>query len=191
MLKLDRKKFFDGIRRDPFPGRLTATQVQNISLILDEMERQKVENLEWMAYILATAKWETAHTMAPVREYGSLSYLRSKSYWPWVGRGFVQLTWEFNYQAYQKLVREKFGVDIVADPDLAMRPDIAAFVLVHGMVNGVFAPKWKGLRTFTDKNGSLNFEEARRLVNGTDKKREIAVIAKMFHSDLVSSVIRS
>ena len=49
------------------------------------------------AYVLATAYWETARTMEPVREafWMSEEWRRANlRYFPWYGRGFVQLTWE-------------------------------------------------------------------------------------------------
>jgi hypothetical protein len=42
-----------------------------------------------MAYVLATAYHETAHTMKPI-EMGGEKYLQSKKYWPYIGRGYVQ-----------------------------------------------------------------------------------------------------
>ena len=39
------------------------------------------------AYVLATAFWETARTIQPVREMGGEKYLRSKKCYPYVGMG--------------------------------------------------------------------------------------------------------
>ena len=62
------------------------------------------------AYVLATAYHETAHTMKPVREYGGETYLKKKKYYPYVGMGYVQLTWDYNY----KKASDKLGVDLVS-----------------------------------------------------------------------------
>src|SRR5690606_34797432 len=78
------------------------------------------------AYVLATAYWETARTMKPVREYGGESYLRSKSYYPFVGMGYVQLTWRKNYEDWSK----RLGVDFVANPKKLLEPRYAVRVLV-------------------------------------------------------------
>ncbi|MFC0246395.1 hypothetical protein ACFFJZ_13140, partial [Falsochrobactrum ovis] len=67
-----------------------------------------------MAYVLATAYHETAHSMKPVREYGGEKYLRSKKYYPHVGMGYVQLTWRENYEKASR----KLGVDFVTNPKL-------------------------------------------------------------------------
>lgn len=40
------------------------------------------------------------------------------------GRGYIQLTGRANYAAYSR----RLGIDLVANPDLALRPDIAAAI---------------------------------------------------------------
>ncbi|MEP0518610.1 MAG: hypothetical protein ABJO09_00765 [Hyphomicrobiales bacterium] len=64
-------------------------------LIIGECSKQGVLGNQ-AAYVLATAFWETARTMKPVREYGGEKYLKSKRYYPYVGMGYVQLTWRTN-----------------------------------------------------------------------------------------------
>ena len=54
-----------------------------------------------VAYVLATTEWETAHTFKPVKEAFWLSESWRKNhlhYYPYYGRGFVQLTWKNNYE---------------------------------------------------------------------------------------------
>lgn len=128
------------------------------------------------AYVLATARWETAHTMKPVKEAYWLSETWRKNnlrYYPWYGRGFVQLTWEANYQKAAK----KTGVALDKDPDLALDPHTAADVLVIGMVEGWFTGK--KLSDYITLKTS-NFVGARRIVNGTDKAAQIADLAKQY-----------
>lgn len=60
--------------------------------LLIEAGRERGLLRNQMAYVLATAYHETAHTMKPVREMGGEKYLRSKKYYPYVGMGYVQLT---------------------------------------------------------------------------------------------------
>ena len=43
------------------------------------------------------------------------------------GRGFIQLTGRANYSRYSRIL----GVDLVNNPDLAMRPDIAARIVAE------------------------------------------------------------
>lgn len=122
------------------------------------------------AYVLATAYHETAHTMKPVREYGGEKYLKSKKYYPYVGMGYVQLTWLANYQKAGK----KLGVDFVKNPRLLLQPKHAAPILVTGMVEGWFTGK--KLADYITLSKS-DFTGARKIINGTDKARLIADIA--------------
>lgn len=181
-MAIDRKVFFAGIRQQPFDGKLDAGQVAGINAILDEFERRKRTDLRHLAYELATAKWETAHTMQPITERGSPSYLRSKRYWPWIGRGYVQLTWQRNYQVMtDRLKKAGLGYDLIANPDLALVPACAAFIMFDGMENGIFTGKKLSDYFNETKTDWLN---ARRIINGTDKAADIAAIAKAFYADL-------
>jgi hypothetical protein len=129
------------------------------------------------AYCLATAWHETAFTMQPVKEYGSDDYLQSKDYFPWYGRGYVQLTWESNYQHQD----EKLGLRgaLMQTPDLALDPTLATKILVWGCADGDFTGKRLG-HYFTDD--LTDWYNARRIVNGTDKASEIAAYGEKFHA---------
>lgn len=129
------------------------------------------------AYVLATAYWETARTMKPVREYGGEAYLRSKRYYPFVGMGYVQLTWEANY----KRASDELGVDFVSNPMLLLDPRYAVSILVTGMVEGWFTGRKLSQYITLQKSDFVN---ARRIINGEDKKREIALIAKRYDQAL-------
>jgi putative chitinase len=125
------------------------------------------------AYVLATARWETAHTMEPVREAYWLSESwrrRNLRYYPWYGRGFVQLTWERNYRH----AGDKLGRDFITDPDAVMEPEASAEILVMGMREGWFTGKRLDQYITLSKS---NFRGARRIVNGTDKAAAIAELA--------------
>jgi hypothetical protein len=122
------------------------------------------------AYVLATAFWETARTVKPVREYGGEKYLKSKRYYPYVGMGYVQLTWKKNYERASKA----FGVDFVAKPRLLLDPKYATPILVTGMREGWFTGK--KLSDYITLKVS-DFKAARRIVNGVDKAAEIAALA--------------
>lgn len=190
---IDRKKFFAGIRQQPFDGKLDAGQVSGTSAILDEWERRGLTDLRWLAYMLATTKWETDHSMQPITEGGSQKYLRGKKYWPWVGRGYVQLTWERNYKAMTDLLRTAdfrsnatrgSYPDLVRNMELALVPDVAAFVMFEGMTRGIFTSKKLADYFNASKTDWIN---ARRIINGTDRAAEIAAIAKIFYADLTAA----
>jgi hypothetical protein len=132
------------------------------------------------AYVLATAYHESAHTMKPVREMGGEAYLRSKPYYPFVGRGYVQITWKANYEKASK----KLGVDFVKRPDLLMNPSYAARILVIGMQEGWFTGKKLSDYITLRKSGYIG---ARRIVNGTDRSTLIAGHAKAYDALLRAS----
>lgn len=125
------------------------------------------------AYVLATAFHETAHTMKPVREYGGETYLKSKKYYPYVGMGFVQLTWKANYEKASK----KLGVDFVSDPKKLLQPEYSAKILVIGSSEGWFTGKKLSDYMTLQKS---DFVGARRIINGTDKAALIAGYAKEY-----------
>lgn len=132
-----------------------------------------------MAYVLATAYHETAHTMKPIREKGGEKYLRSKKYYPHVGMGYVQLTWDYNYA---KASRE-LGVDFVKSPELLLKPEYAAPIIIAGMAEGWFTGKKLSDYITLQKS---DFKNARRIVNGTDKAELIAGYAKEYDKALLT-----
>ena len=44
-------------------------------------------------------------------EMGSDSYLRGKEYWPYIGAGYIHLTWKANYQAFSDYLKKTKGID--------------------------------------------------------------------------------
>lgn len=201
-MPIDRKRFFDGIRHQPFDGKLTSQQVKGTTAILDEWEKRKLTDLRELAYMLGTAKWETDHEMYPNFEKGGTAYLtrlydvkgsnpkRAREHGntapgdgpKYCGRGYVHLTWKNNYAAMTKLLNAAgINVDLVKNPELAMRPDIAAFVMFEGMRRGSFTGA--KLSTFFTPTKS-DWVGARKIINGTDRANEIAAISKAFYADL-------
>lgn len=178
---MNKKKFYEVVRGRYGP--LNQSQVEGFELILDEAIRRKTR-WDSLAYILATVWHETAFTMQPIKEYGSEKYLRNKKYWPYFGRGYVQLTWEENYLKASKV----FGVDFVKNPDLVMQPKYALPILFVGMEEGWFTGKdfddyLDGVDE-NDKEDLREFANARRIINGTDKQVEIGQHALVFEQAL-------
>ena len=132
-----------------------------------------------MAYLLATTYHETAHTMRPIKERGSDKYLRSKKYYPFIGRGYCQLTWQENYKKASKLL----GVDCVKSPDLLLKPENAARVIISGMTEGWFTGKKLSDYITLQKS---DFKNARRIINGKDKADLIAEYAKQYDKALLT-----
>jgi hypothetical protein len=129
-----------------------------------------------VAYVLATTQWETAQTFQPVREAFWLDEAWRQAnlhYYPYYGRGYVQLTWDKNYKAYSDIL----GIDLVAEPDRAMEPTVSLFVLVHGFKTGTFTGR--RITDFINRHAT-DFIGARRCINGTDRATEIAALAEKF-----------
>jgi putative chitinase len=174
---MNRAKFFDTIRHTLFNGKLSPDQVSGTESLLGEIEAAKWP-LAHAAYGLATAFHETARTMQPIAEYGrgkGKEYGRRdpQTGHAYFGRGFVQLTWRFNYEKAEK----ELGYELVKNPDLAMRADIAAAILVKGMAAGWFTTKAN--KHYLNKEPP-DYVGARRIINGTDKAELIAGYARKF-----------
>lgn len=198
-MAINRKKFFDGVRNVPFSKKLTQGQVSGMSTILDEWDRRKLTDLRWLAYMLATPFHEVGQTMQPIREGFkdtdalARAYVKRNGYkyavvingQVYYGRGLVQLTWVTNYEAMTKLLKAAgYDVDLVKNPELALRTDIAVFIMFEGMIRGTFTGK-KLSNYFNAKvNDPIG---ARRIINGTDKAALIAGYHKQFYADLVAA----
>ena len=188
-------EFFSEVRKRF--GRLSQAQVDGFNIILKAAEGRQISHI---AYILATAWHETDKTMQPVRETlaktdaqavarlekawkaGKLPQVKIP-YWryddtgrTWLGRGYVQLTHKDNYRRAAAMV----GVDLLGNPSLAMRPDIAAKILVEGCAVGLFTGK--PLSNYLPGD----YVNARKIVNGLDHAFEIAADAEGWESALMS-----
>jgi predicted chitinase len=153
-----------------------STKQGTIEAIKQECKAQGIGLNTQIAYVLATVEWETAQTFKPVREAFWLSEewrRQNLRYYPYYGRGYVQLTWRTNYAKYGQIL----GIDLVNDPDLALEPNTALFVLVHGFKIGTFTG-----RTIADfiNVHQADFVNARRCINGRDHAHDIAQLAEKY-----------
>lgn len=178
---------FDAGRHTLFPGGYTALQVTSIELLITEFFKQGLELKAQLAYLLATAYHECHNPsypqrrLTPMREFGGERYLKSKTYYPYYGRGFVQLTWRSNYEKASK----RLGIDLVKDPDLALDPVYAANIMVYGMKHGTFTGKKLSDYIHPEKT---DFLQARRIINGMVKSKLIASYALLFQDCLLPVV---
>lgn len=182
---IDRKIFYNDIRDSLFHV-LTQNQVDGTNAILDEWEKDRAaDDTRWLAYVLATAYHETAHTMEPIEEYGKghgqlygLPDAETKA--AYYGRGYCQLTWRANY----KRASDACGVDLVLHPELALNPPIAAEIICDGMKGGWFTGK-KLSDYFNDtKDDPVG---ARRIINGTDRAELVASYYRCFANALTEA----
>ncbi|GAB3325435.1 hypothetical protein GCM10027299_23540 [Larkinella ripae] len=202
MLSFNRKKFFDTYR-NRF-GKLTQSLVDALDFLIDQIEQDErfsdsEKDRRQLAYCLATFKWETAHTMEPIDEFGSTDRF-NRLYGPetkvgrvlgntqagdgarFKGRGYVQLTGRNNYKRAGALL----GVDLISNPDLAKKPELAYRIAVQGMKEGWFTGK--RLDQFIKDQVPPEYEKARSIINGTDKAQTIADMARRFDEVLLSAV---
>jgi hypothetical protein len=155
-------------------GTLSQGAVDGINALIAEMEARGWDDPRWWAYTLATAYWETARTMKPIEEFGrgagrTYGKRDPETGHVYAGRGFVQLTWRENYGKLGKVL----GVDLENSPELALEPVTAAQIMCVGMERGLFTGKALEDYFDADTDDPVN---ARRIVNGTDKAKEIAAI---------------
>ena len=109
---------------------------------------QRIQDLRWFAYFLATCWWETAHTFLPVREgglgagrtYGKPRPFKDETGRPfenvYYGRGYVQLTWYDNYKQMDQQLA--LGELLEQSPDKAMDPPVAYRIMSIGVREGLF-----------------------------------------------------
>jgi hypothetical protein len=172
---IDRDKFWNGAR--PIFKGPNQSQVDGTNALLDYWDsKYPAGDIRWCAYVLATTFWETAHTMQPVREAYWMSEGWRKAnlrYYPFYGRGDVQLTWEDNYKAMSPIV----GRDLVANPDDALEPDVAAIIIFYGMEHGMFGGHGLAFWFNDQKDDPVG---ARYLVNVQDHAQDIANIHAQF-----------
>ncbi|MDQ0454292.1 glycoside hydrolase family 19 protein [Rhizobium paknamense] len=196
------KAFFNHVRVAIAGGRLGQAQVDGINAIVSAWRRLgRSDDLRQLAYGLGTAFHETAGRCAPVRETLAVSDAEavarleaafaagrlpqvSAPYWRadeegccWFGRGFVQLTFRQNYERMGAVL----GIDLVARPELALRADVAADILVVGMRDGLFSGR--RLCEFFDGDRA-DWVGARRIVNGLDRAERVAELARLFWDGL-------
>jgi hypothetical protein len=186
---VDRTYFFANFPSGKLYGKaLSPSRKKGFLAIFDVWDAiPEYDYPEWLAYALATAWHETVATMQPVREalkktdqeayeavtayckkQGKSNYAarlgNGKSYY---GRGYVQLTHAANYMNAGK--RLGFGDALYADPDRVMDPEVAAKIMLTGMIEGMFRPKYGTLIDYFNSNEQRWFD-ARDLINGDKNK---------------------
>jgi hypothetical protein len=171
--------------------------------------------LAFSAYGFGTSYWETGHLMQPCREKGSGDgpdadqwddYLERYDTGPLAarlgntpeadgdgvalaGKGDVQLTGADNYKRATIELRKRGiitpDVDLHRNPELALRPDISAAVMVFGMEQGWFTGRKLADTLPTNRPATFaEFKASRPIINGRDKDAEIANVALRFQAAL-------
>lgn len=160
-----------------------STKEGTIDAIIYECNNFKLVLPEQKAYVIATVEHETNNTFKPVREAYWLSERwrkRNLRYYPYYGRGYVQLTWKENYYKYSKII----GYDFVKDPDKVMNPNVSLFILVHGFKCGTFTKKY--LEEYINEE-RVDYVNARRCINKLDKAEHIAKLAEKYYLEIIDN----
>lgn len=188
---MEMSAFFKSARPSLFGNRMTASQVSGIERLIAAWDKYGTGLDTGMAYTLAVSYHETGKRMQPVRETnatstaqaiarldkafksGKLKWVKTP-YWRtgFFGRGDVQLTHESNYSGpLAKAVLKEFGVDIHADPDAALRPDVSAFIMIEGMTRGHTTKSDFTAHALEDfiNDHKTDYDEARKTVNPGEK----------------------
>ena len=170
-MSLFNEKFLENIRKN-FQSLNDDKEIGGVRAIVDGFETySNHDDKRWLAYMLATAFHETNATMQPVKEAYWLSETWRQnhlSYYPYYGRGYVQLTHRENY----KKAGDALGVDLVDHLERALDPDIAAQVMFIGMDKGWFRGDNNGRHTLSRYfSASANDPVgARNIINGKETK---------------------
>lgn len=176
---VDAEKFFANIKANGLFKTLSQKQVDTIQAVLNECEAQRITDLRQIAYIFATAYHEAYNPkdpstrLTPLPEFGGITYLKSKKYYPYYGRGLSQLTWDYNYIKEKK----RLAINLYLNPDLLLQIKYAANSHVYCMANGTYTGKKLSDYINAEK---CDFINARRIVNGTDCAEKIMEYAAKF-----------
>jgi putative chitinase len=185
-MTFDKARFYATVRTKL--GRLSTNQVAGFEAVLSAIEGTP---LSWAAFKLATTWHETNKTMEPVIEAYWLSETWRKNnlrYYPWYGQGYVQLTWERNYRVADVKAAAAGLInagELIANPTLARRPDIAGFVLNVGCDEGWFTGvKCSSVLPATGTATRVQYMNSRTIINGRDKSDLIEDYCQVFERAL-------
>lgn len=209
-MSINRKFFFDHIRTELFGGKMTAAQVDGLTLLLDVWEADFWNyDDRILAHNLGTVFHETNQTMQPIREKGGRAYFIER-YWKNLtirkqlgnlleedaversGRGFVQLTGRSNDLRATIEIRKQCAQIVAAFQaetgqkfDLILSPAQALHprIAVAVLYLGTIQGWFTGAKLTKFFNATTEkWVEARAVVNGTDKNKIIADFAKKFYA---------
>lgn len=153
----------------------TNNKKEVIHAIIKEGNNQGMTKPQ-IAYTLATVEHETNNTFKPVIEAYWLSEEWRKNnlrYYPFFGRGFVQITWYENYLKYEKIL----DLQLTKNPSLVLKSNVSLFILIHGMIHGTFTGL--SINDFINSQ-KTDFYNARKVINGLDKAKRIKILASIY-----------
>lgn len=183
-MPFDRDVYFDQVRDSLFYGQLEQVHVDGQNILLAVWEYQNLQDTRHLAYMCATAHHECAQRWWPITEYGSESYLKDKDYWPYIGRGWVMLTWDYNYEKASHELNLTDERDLLAHPEMALDSLIATRILFKGMEQGWFTGRKLSDYFNETEDDPVN---ARQIINGNDDDKLIAGYHQKFLDALLKA----
>jgi putative chitinase len=158
-------------------------------------EDPDIVDIRWAAYMLATIKHECADRWRPIEEFGKG---KGRPYGApvtvadadgtqftntYYGRGFVQLTWKFNYDRLGRALG--VGNALILHPEHALEPTTAYKIMSYGMRQGFFTTKKLSDYIHDD---SCDYLQSRRIINGLDQAERIQEYAQKLETILKDSL---
>ena len=137
------------------------------------------KDLRQLAYVLSTAIGES--NLKPIKEsrVNSGPFLETQNrYWysGYFGRGYILLTWYFHYRRFGELL----GIDLLGNPDLALKPEVAAKIICIGMSKGLFTAGVKLNDFFT--SSKEDWTNARGIMDVMSRANEFGDRASRIYS---------
>lgn len=169
-------------------NKITTKAEGDMKILLSFMNNDDtIPTINDAAYMFATVWHECANTFAPIEEYGKgkgRPYGKTADNGQvFYGRGYVQITWDYNYKRIGKAI----GLDLYNNPSLALHYDVAYKIMSEGMRKGLFTGV--GLPKYIKPGQQPNYVGARRIINGTDKAEAIAEKARKAQAYFEASVV--
>lgn len=175
---------------------LNQNQQNGVNAIKEACIKYSITDNRMVAYILATAYWETGQTMMPIEEYGKgvghkYGQKIKQSGQPYVepdfiyyGRGYTQNTWFENYEmlSNQSYAKQQ-GWDFLNHPELLLEVEPSLWATIHCM--------WHGLYTGVGLSKYFNDTtedpiNCRKVINGLDQADRIAGFYQDFKATILS-----
>jgi hypothetical protein len=216
MAQINRVLFYNGVRANPFGGRLAQQNVDGCNAILDAWERSPLADgdLHKLGYIFATVFGETGTMKWDVREGAPRGETRTAYFTrmydirgsrphkaielgndqpgdgaKYYGRGPSQITGKGNYAKFGK----RLNLDLVNNPDAALEKGPAFAILFDGMFHGLFTGRKLGDYFDGQDHGDAEMKRrriaARAIINGRDKAEQFARVAAAFTMALKAATV--
>lgn len=214
-MSINRIFFFEEVERNILKKPPTPDQKHGFNTVLDAWERDHAqEDDRWLAYILATAYHESAHTMQPVHENLNYSAARLTQVWP---RRYPPEIAEDYARKPEKIANRSYGdrlgngpeesgdgwryrgrglvqitgrdnyrkFGIEDTPDDALDEAKSVTILFHGMIAGLFTGE--ALKDYFHGKHS-DWDGARAIVNPGSVPDTVSALGRAFYRAITYTV---